>query len=374
VKIQNIFNSEEEILTPEPEEPPHITAEQPSEDIQAPTAEVPETTIHEIENIEPDISEPEVTEPKISEDDIIKQTSPKIIKAEPPQLPFTIMPDVDNLPVIDNFDELAVNDLWIGETPCKTDIFDVPMTLPNLSERMDGPFLTETLKATDIQTITKQPTYIFKSENGVTLKIVRPVIDYYNLSGRTYKEVNDDLFERRPLETLRQSQSDKNDLETENTPEKKSVTAADISGPASLKTSIGGLKDRFEIYPKQTELTIGFLVTLPQWKNYDFATTEDQAKWDDLFCSTAHHELGHLRIRLDIIAAALNGYAALPPAKSSDEMHEIFNEYTAKIFAIIDERQEIYHIYNGGGTRKGMGELPYADLPFPWLERERQSP
>jgi len=186
--------------------------------------------------------------------------------------------------------------------------------------------------------------------------------------------VSDDLFQRRPLDTLRQSQFDKSDEKTENSTEKKSTTAADIVGPISLKTSIGGHKDRFEIYPKQTEFTIGFLVTLPQWKNYAFATTEDQLKWDDLFCSTAHHELGHLRIRLDIIAATLNGYAALPPAKSYDEMLDIFKKYTAEITAIIDERQDIYHIYNGGGARRGMGELPYADLPFPWLQREKPSP
>jgi hypothetical protein len=50
-------------------------------------------------------------------------------------------------------------------------------------------------------------------------------------------------------------------------------------------------------------------------------------------------------------------------------MEMITVEYRKDISARVQTRQDAYHVYNDGGVRRGMIELPYAELPFPWLEK-----
>ena len=148
----------------------------------------------------------------------------------------------------------------------------------------------------------------------------------------------------------------------------RATVVADILSPTSLSYTLSGARDRYRLLVNRTVMTTAYLVTLPSWRNYDAASARDKARWDDFLCNAAHHELGHLRIRLDILAETLDGYASLPPAQSSEEMEEITVEYRTEISERVQARQSAYHIYNGGGTRRGMIELPYAELPFPWLE------
>lgn len=309
------------------------------------------------------LNERALAEPDIAAQDLNPQT--------PLDLPTTRIPDIKNLPHIPNFEKIARNDPWIGPIPCSEHMFFAPTSLPMLSPRISGPRQTEPIKSTNTQWIKDQPTYLYKSERGVTLKLVKPVVEYYDLNGQRYRDVQNDMFSRRPLERLRETEArSSSDIqeEIEKTGNGKAVTLADISSPSSLSYRISGLRDRYKLDVKNTVLTSSFLITLPRWTNYDQASERDQRKWDDLLCNAAHHELGHLRIRLDMLAETLDGYADLPPAGSFKEMEEIVIAYRKDINARVEARQDAYHIYNGGGTRRGMTELPYADLPFPWLE------
>ncbi|MEP3655937.1 MAG: DUF922 domain-containing protein [Litorimonas sp.] len=286
---------------------------------------------------------------------------------KPPVLPETATPDSDNLPRINTIESYARNDPWIGEAPCSVDVFDAPDRLPGLGPREIGPILDTPLSANDNYTIKDQPTFLYKSENGVTLKLVQPVFDYYEVSGRRFRDAQKDIFDRQPLRDLQRSETISSDTPARTT-RTRSATLAFIHSPTSLTYMLTGSRDRYRLAPQQTVLTSAFLVTLPRWTSYETARPSDQARWDDLFCNAAHHELGHLRIRLDILAETLDGYASLPPAASYDEMETITVDYRKDIGDRVQKRQDAYHVYNGGGIRRGMIELPYADLPFPWLE------
>lgn len=301
------------------------------------------------------------------------KTAPPTPKPRTPiDLPTTRIPDTANLPRIAEFEKIGRNDPWIGATPCSEHMFFAPATLPTLSPRKNIPHKTTPMKARLTQSFSGQPSYLYKSERGVTLELVKPVIEYYDLKGKTYRDVREDIFSRRPLEVLRQAQtnlSSDRQNETEKMGDRKVVTLADIASPTSLSYYILGSRDRYRLDAKQTKLTASFKIRLPRWQTYDKASERDQRKWDDLLCNAAHHELGHLRIRLDMLAETLDGYADLPPAGSFKEMEEIVITFRKDINTRIEARQDAYHIYNGGGTRRGMVELPYADLPFPWLEK-----
>ena len=295
-----------------------------------------------------------------------KSPSPKI----PRELPTTALPDADNLPRIADFEKIARDDPWIGPTPCSEHMFFAPATLSTLSPRVSSPHKTTPIKARLNNSYSGQPSYLYKSERGATLELVKPVIEYYDLKGRTYRDVRKDIFSRRPLEILRQAEkgtsSDTQD-EIQKMGDRKIVTLADIASPTSLSYYISGSRERFQLNVKRTNLTVSFQIRLPRWQTYNQASEGDQKKWDDLLCNAAHHELGHLRIRLDMLAETLDGYADLPPASSFKEMEEIVIAFRKDINDRVEARQDAYHIYNGGGTRRGMVELPYAELPFPWL-------
>lgn len=293
-----------------------------------------------------------------------------VLKSGPAKLPVTEIPDPDDLPRLENFDDIAKQDFWIGETPCGEEIFEAPKTLAGLGERTNGPLLTQAIKASDGQSIVNQPIFLFKSPNGITLKLVQPKIDYYEVTGRRFRNTQKDIFDRRPLENMRASENDMSTSSSESETNKKTrvTRTADVFSPSTLSYTVSGSRDRYRLVKNKTVMTSAFLVTLPRWKTYDDASAAEQAKWDDFFCNVAHHELGHLRIRLDILAQTLDGYAALPPARSSEEMKDIIVDYRKDISARVQDRQDAYHIYNEGGLRRGMTELPYAQLPFPWLE------
>ena len=285
------------------------------------------------------------------------------------ELPNTTQPEVGNLPRLNGFDQIPRNDTWIGPTPCGANIFDPPETLPGLSARMPGPLLTKPITTSGRADIVNQPTFLYKSENGVTLKLVQPVVQYYEVKGRRYRDAQTDIFNRQPLKALRQAGA-------ENTPDHSGpvngtryAVVADILSPTTLNYTISGWMKKYRLVLDQTVMTSAYLVTLPSWTDYESASAVDQSRWDDFLCNSAHHELGHLRIRLDILAETLDGYASLPTEKSSDAMGKLTVDYRKEINARIQARQDAYHIYNGGGTRRGMTELPYADLPFPWLEK-----
>jgi len=195
----------------------------------------------------------------------------------------------------------------------RLDIFDPPLTLPGVTLYDANAVFTDSLNTQYGQTITNQPAYLFKSPSGV----------------------------------------------------------ANIYAPTSLEYIMSGFGTQYDLVLDQLILTTGYLVTLPQWPNYGAASKVDQEKWDDLFCSAAHHELGHLRIRLDILAETLDGFASIPRGKSKADIQRLTEAYRLEISDSVDNRQDAYHIYNGGGIRKGMTELPYAELPFPWLENKR---
>lgn len=294
----------------------------------------------------------------------------------PPKLPETPDPVAGNLPRLKDFEKIAKDDPWIGDAPCSVNIFDAPLSLSGLGVREDGPILSEPITATDGQAIINQPTFLYRSENGITLKLVQPVVDYYDVSGRRFRDAQNDIFDRKPLEKIRQSVDEIPTFQTHDQDEDiareniRVTRAADIFSPSSLSYTVSGSRERYRLLINKTVMTSAFLVTLPRWENYGTAAQKDKAQWDDFFCNVAHHELGHLRVRLDILAETLDGYASLPPAQSSEEMKGVTIDYRKEISARVQDRQDAYHIYNGGGLRRGMTELPYAELPFPWLEKD----
>jgi len=391
VKIQNIFSPnndpveiievEEEVdiipeIKPENDPEPHesdadveITPEKeasPSPEIETAediTLPVSETAQKKTEgNIKQEPSTPPIikkpipdhddTESVSSNDHVTGKTNPN-----PFVLPITAKPDENNLPVFAGFEHLSKEDVWAGDTPCGIDIFEAPLELPNLGPRRDGGFLKEPINTGDNRIISNQPTFLFQSHKGVTLQLVQPVIEYYTVSGRSFRDAHKSIFETRPL---------KSSSETKNP---KAVTVANIYAPTNFSYMLLGSGDEYELVANKTTIVSAFLVTLPKWDNYSTASASDKAKWDASFCTSAHHELGHLRIRLDILAQTLDGYAYIPSDKPKDEIQRLANEYTRDINARIDARQNAYHVYNGGGLRRGMLELPYAELPFPWLEK-----
>lgn len=301
--------------------------------------------------------------------------APDTIRPGSPVLPRTSSPDGDNLPRLAGYNKIARNDPWIGPTPCGEDIFAAPENLPGLSPRQDGPLLTTPIETSYDKVINAQPTFLYTSESGVSLKLVQPVIEYYDVSGFRFRDTQDDIFTRQPLKTLREASAEYlpeiYDRPETSKGRARSAVIGDIFSPTTLSYTVTGSRDRYRLVLNRTELTSAYMVTLPRWKYYTVASTADKARWDDFFCNAAHHELGHLRIRLDILAETLDGFASLPPASSSKEMEELTIAYRKDINARVQERQDAYHVYNGGGSRHGMIELPYADLPFPWLEETR---
>ena len=291
-----------------------------------------------------------------------------IVPREPITLPDTKIPDIQNLPRLEIYKTIAKNDPWIGDTPCGEEIFNAPKSLASLGPRQDGPLLTKPITAGDGKIIVNQPTFIYKSETGVTLKLVQPVVTYYSVSGRRYRDAQTYIFDERPLDSQRRGAAD---ISSEDKPTHGQLRVATIAGilsPSLLSYTISGSRERYRLLVNQTELTAAFHVTLPRWKHYNVASARDKAKWDDLLCNAAHHELGHLRIRLDILAETLAGYADLPPAQSRAEMESLVINYRKDISKRVQDRQDAYHIYNEGGLRRGMTERPYAELPFPWLQ------
>jgi len=290
---------------------------------------------------------------------------------KPIVIPKTNTPDKDNLPKLANIDAYKKNDLWIAPTPCETDIFDAPLSLSGVSQRQKGPFLIDPIKTKFQRRIINQPTHLYKSKSGVTLKYVRPVIEYYDVSGLRYKDAKKDIHKRKPIETLRRARSEfSQKTKSGNKTDKKTKTTivGSILYPSRLSYTIIGSRDRYRLNKTQTVITAAYYIMLPRWKNYGAAALSEQEKWDDFFCKVANHELGHLRVSLDLTAETLEGYAELPPAHSFDEMEEIVKTYRRKIYKRVRERQDAYHIYNGNGGRRGMRERPYVELPFPWLE------
>ncbi len=311
--------------------------------------------------------------------DVLPPQSPPLDEPiSQPVLPKTRKPNEDNLPRIAGFEKIAKNDPWIGSSPCGIEIFDAPKRLRGLSAREAGPFLTEPLSTSYNEKINNQPTSLYKSGAGITLRLVQPLIKYYDVSGASFTDAQNDLFDREPLVTLRKANPAyspeiyEKPKVSEFNGVRRSTVAGDIFSPTLLSSSMSGSQGRFRIDIDNTTLTSAFLVTLPRWENYQTAPAADKSKWDDFLCNVAHHELGHLRIRLDITAETLDGYANLPRASSFKDMQDLINAYRKDVGAHIQDRQDAYHVYNGGGSRRGMVELPYADLPFPWLETESQ--
>ncbi len=296
-----------------------------------------------------------------------------IPERKPFVIPKTNPPDENNLPKIKNIDDFKKNDLWIAPTPCEEDIFDAPLSLSGLSPRQKGPFLTEPIKTKFQRRIINQPTYLYKGRSGITLKYVKPVIEYYDVSGLRYKDAQKDIHKRKTIETLRRARSEfPQETERENNANEKtkSTVVGSINYPYRLSYTMIGLRDHYGLNPTETVMTTAYYIMLPRWKNYDTAASSEQKKWDDFFCKVANHELGHLRINLDLIAETLEGYAALPLARSFDEIEGIVKTYQKKVRKHIQDRQDAYHIYNGNGDRRGMRERPYMELPFPWLQSE----
>ena len=287
-------------------------------------------------------------------------------KNKPQLLPITKIPNEDGLPRINGFEKIAKDDRWIGTTPCGTEIFDAPLTLPNLGPRTSGEKLAEPITASYGQKISDQPTFKYISQNGVTLRLVEPVVKFYTVLGKDFRAAQKDIFESKPLR--RPENTEPQNEEIKDGP--ATTTLANISSPTSLYYYTYGSGSQYRILPEKTVLTSAFLITLPKWESYETATAADQAKWDDLLCNASHHELGHLRIRLDILAETLDGYAALPKGRPKAEIERQIKAYRQDINARIQKRQDAYHIYNDGGLRRGMTELPYAELPFPWLKNQ----
>ena len=378
-----------------------------------------ETESRSREEIEPDIIDAENIEPETQSPDIVKETPapvniptprrkpPAIVGTQPltdiaeirptpapspvPQIPdlgrsvpaplqtknpftfpITASPDLNNLPRLADYETIDRGDPWIGPTPCGSDIFDVPTSLTGVGERRDGGNLKSPISTNGGPSISNQPTYLFKSPSGVTLEVVQPVIHYYEALGRDFREAQADIFNRKPLESPDPTRINYPDIELSGN-KSKITTLANIRSPTSLSFSVYGHGDQYRLLTDQIVMTAGFLITLPKWTSYDFASPEDQANWDDLFCNAAHHELGHLRIQLDILAQTLDQYASLPKGIPSPELTQLTKQLQTDISEIIDERQDAYHIYNGGGLRSGMIEKPYAELPFPWLARSDQN-
>ncbi len=280
-------------------------------------------------------------------------------------IPTTAKPDINNLPRIDGFVLIEEDDLWVGDMSCGEDIFDLPVTLSGVGPRRNGTLFTESMETIDSEDIRNQPTYLYKSENGVILRVVDPVVKYYPAYGRRFRDAHKDIIDRKPLDSL-QDQTTEGELGA--TQDKKTATLANISSPTLLTFTSYGSRDHFRLMTGKTMLTAAFIVTLPRWTTYDIASPDEKAKWDDMICNAAHHELGHLRIRLDILAETLDGYAALPSATSSKALEALTTDYRADINASVNERQDAYHIFNGDGIRRGMTEVPYAELPLPWIE------
>ena len=102
---------------------------------------------------------------------------PEFIPRKPVTLPETDAPNADDLPRITDTRRIARNDPWIGDAPCGAEIFAAPETLPGVGPRQDGPLLTQSISASDRADIVNQPTFLYESDNGITLKLVQPVVN-----------------------------------------------------------------------------------------------------------------------------------------------------------------------------------------------------
>lgn len=288
-------------------------------------------------------------------------TDPRRVSGAP-SFPTFDLPEIfgandDNLPEIPNLNRLKRGDVWIGETPCGPEIYDVPETLPGLGSRQKGDLVTKSLSDNTETNFLGATTHIYKTPKGSRLRLVKPQVQYYDATGQTFRDVRRDLQTRKPL--------DKSEREDGR------FTLGHIQSPSQTNYRYSRLGPKwrdgdYRIVAESFLLTSAYEITLPRWIEYNKASAADKSRWDDLFCMATHHELGHLRIQLDLLAETLEGYENLS-GPTSEAFTDAVSSYSDAVSERIQNRQDLYHIYNDGGVKRGMIELPYAELPFPWL-------
>lgn len=369
--VDSEFRTELEPDWPEPDSEPITVPNRASEDpvpIEMPNTAEKEAADDMTAGNDRIVTDAIIETPPITED---PDFDTAIEIAWSPKLPITRSPDLENLPLIDEYEIIKKGDSWIGTMSCGIDIFDAPLTLSGVGPRSNGDKLKTPLKITSGRYISDEPTYTYKAESGPTLRMVQTLIEYYSVSGTNFDEVQKDIFDREPLQSIRDEYDDYSseiiDRESGTPSKNRKVILADLFSTGSLSYVASGLPSQYDLIHNDTEVTVAFVITLPRWPGYEFAPASDQAKWDDVLCNAAHHELGHLRIRLDILAETLNGYGTIPTSRSPEDLKQLTRQYRDDITNRINIRQDAYHIYNDGGVRRGMTELPYAELPFPWL-------
>jgi len=305
------------------------------------------------------------TETQKPETESPQKDTPVSRPPKPAIFPKTANPNPDDLPRLKGYENIPKGDPWIDDAPCGLEILEPPEILPSLSSRRNGEKIRNPDMFEAYDETLNQESYLYSSADGVTLRLVQPIIKYYDVKGRNFRAAQKDIFDRQPLKP-----SEKNETGPQNPGKqnRRTVVLANIAYPISISYIVTGRKNKSRLLPEDVVISVANIVTLPRWTNYRLASSADKEKWDDLFCNAIHHEFGHLRIHLDLISETLNGYAYLPSDVSTDEITKAVAEYSKEVSAAVEKRQNAYHLYNGGGLRRGMIERPYAALPFPWLK------
>lgn len=246
---------------------------------------------------------------------------------------------------------------WNGPYPCRAYSLDIPTTLPRLgrvssSESFSG---TVTNKSKIFHHGDEAKT--FTTKEGLKLVIIGPKVSYYIASANDFQEAKTFIRKAQPLGTtiIREDKEVTVLARMRNT---WSMTIRSTKNPNTGTYSLD--KDRF-IFRYSYE------IQLPYWTNYYSATSSDQTKWNKYFCRRLNHERGHLLIELDMLDRNMHRFDDLKGSSHAD--------LTAKTRALRDEilakkknRQTQYHILSDYSTKEGWYELPYEELPFPWLE------
>ena len=244
--------------------------------------------------------------------------------------------------------------LWHGEAPCEvSEVFDLPPRLPNTSKRTaDGVFENGDLVTVDWDA-DGIPMWRYRHVNGHYIRVGEPVLQPYQVTGATMREVEKELkaFQR----------------------ENGFIVSADRG--SRIRRHKGGLpyismQGSYVLEPSHVERQVVFRIVYPEWSGYEAATPIEKRRWDLRNCHALHHALGHVQISLDTFGEKGDRFDGLS-ATTRKQLRERYYAVSRGIYADARDRLDTYYDLNKGFYGTGWMERPYRELPWPWLEDTR---
>ncbi len=229
---------------------------------------------------------------------------------------------------------------WQGETPCGTDVFRPPAKLPDGSLRQSD-----------------EGVYSYTLKSGVQIRYRMPKTKLVPVYGMDFEAVSKDFFKRRPIMNPYLNRPG------------QATVLAQVS-PIWRTQYIDDRSDdgEYQIDPKSLIFELSPELTLADWVSYNTAKPDQKKLWDRHFCSSAHHEMGHILVSLQLLAQEQKSYLKLKAPNRKTLRGKLIAEQERTSF-LIAQRQSEYHAYIAARPNEVMRSKSYLEQGFPWLKQ-----